>query len=103
MIMDTITFIGSPRKAYWMWGRHDKLPGRSGVKKNNPPLEHTRESATIASKISSKEQKELMGYWEKELKDLDERLSASGPAVEVKEPSNLDKVTVSFPPKRGNC
>jgi|TARA_B100001079_G_scaffold123870_1_gene106175 hypothetical protein len=53
--------------------------------------------------MSSKEQKELMGYWEKELKDLDERLSASGPAVEVKKPSNLDKVTVSFPPKRGNC
>ncbi len=86
-----------------MLRRHDELLGRSGVKKNNPPLEHTREPATVASKMSSKEQKELMGYWEKELKDLDERLSASGPAVEVKKPSNLDKVTVSFPPKRGNC
>ena len=85
-----------------MLGRHDELHGRSGMKKNKSPLEYTREPATIASKISSKEQKELMGYWEKELKDLDERLSASGPAVEVKEPSNLDKLTVSFPPKRGN-
>ena len=54
----------------------------------------------IASKISSKEQKELVEYWEKTLKGLDERLSASGPTVEVMEPSNLDKVTVSFPPIR---
>ena len=84
-----------------MLRRHDELLGRFGMKKNKPPLEHTREPASIASRISSKEQKELMGYWEKELKDLDQRLSASGPAVEVKEPSNLDKVTVSFPPKRG--
>ena len=84
-----------------MLGRHDELPGRSGMKKNKPPLEHTREPASLASRIPSKEQKELMEYWEKELKDLDQRLSASGPAVEVKEPSNLNKVKVSFPPKRG--
>jgi hypothetical protein len=70
------------------------------MKKNKPPLEHTREPASIASRISSKEQKELIGYWEKVLKDLDQRLSASGPTVEVMEPSNLDKVTVSFPPIR---
>ena len=56
----------------------------------------------IASKISSKEQKELVEYWEKTLKGLDERLSASGPTVEVKEPSNLDKLTVSFPPIRNS-
>ena len=84
-----------------MLRRHDKLPGRSGVKKNKPSLVHTREPATIASRIARKEQEEVMEYWEKELKDLDQRLSASGPAVEVKKPSNLDKVTVSFPPKRG--
>ena len=70
------------------------------MKTNKHLLEYTREPANKVSKISSKEQKELVEYWEKELKDLDERLSASGTTVEVMEPSNLDKVTVSFPPIR---
>tara|TARA_B100002003_G_scaffold79210_1_gene74106 strand:- start:459 stop:767 length:309 start_codon:yes stop_codon:yes gene_type:complete len=48
MIVDTITFIGFLRKAYWMLRRHEKLLGGSGMKTNKYLLEYTREPAWLA-------------------------------------------------------
>jgi hypothetical protein len=48
---------------------------------------------------SSKEQTELMKSLEKRFAELDAKLSASGPTVEVMKPSDSGNFTVTFPRK----